>query len=221
VHQTKSARLNFPTKLTPVSGATNASFATFATSLYNHNKPIYHKMPTENNPIPIRIAQVLGITTSALLAGNTLSLSFFTISRLLESPTPLMLRQWKSMFLAEKVVSPPAATLAALSYFYLSYKSHVSSSSPFVSNSASISYAVAGLLSTGVIAYTFGIQTPTNIKLLKKADETSALEKSGTVVEVGLGEETAHKLVDNWGLLNLGRGVMLTASAVLGAWTAL
>jgi hypothetical protein len=177
-------------------------------------------MPTEN-PIPIRIAQVLGITTSALLAGNTLSLSFFTIPRLLESPTPLMLRQWKTMFLAGKVVSQPATALAALSYFYLSYDSHSSSSSPFVSNSASISYAVAGLLSIGIIAYTFGIQMPTNIKLLKKVDETSALEKSDTVVEVGLGEETAHKLVDNWGLLNLGRGVMLTASAVLGAWTAL
>jgi hypothetical protein len=174
-----------------------------------------------DKPMPIRIAQTLGITTSALLAGNTLSLSFFTIPRFLESPTPLMLRQWKAMFLAGKVLSPPAAALAALSYFYLSYDFHTSSTSPFVSNSVSISYLVAGTLSIGILGYTFGIQMPTNIKLLKKVDETSALEKTDEVVEVGLGEETAHKLVDNWGLLNLGSGFMLTVSAVLGAWTAL
>jgi len=40
-------------------------------------------------------------------------------------------------------------------------------------------------------------------------------------VEVGLGEETAHKLVDWWGVLNLGRAAMLVASGVVGVWTTL
>lgn len=35
------------------------------------------------------------------------------------------------------------------------------------------------------------------------------------------GEENAHVLVDWWGVLNLGRGVLITAAGVLGAWTAL
>jgi hypothetical protein len=62
---------------------------------------------------------------------------------------------------------------------------------------------------------------PTNNKLMQKAEETSALQKGDEVVEVGLGEETAHKLVDNWGLFNVMRGFMFTGSAVLGLWTAL
>ncbi len=112
-------------------------------------------MATER-PLPIRIAQTLGITVSALLAGNTLSLSFFLIPRLLESPTPLMLRQWKTMYITGRALVPPTTTLATLSYFYLSYNSHTSSTSPFTSNTASISYLVAGLLSIGVMPFTFG-----------------------------------------------------------------
>lgn len=69
--------------------------------------------------------------------------------------------------------------------------------------------------------FTLGIVMPTNNKLMRKAEEMSALEKEDEVVEVGLGEETAHKLVDNWGVLNLVGGLMFTGSAVLGLWTAL
>ncbi len=125
------------------------------------------------------------------------------------------------MYITGRALVPPTTTLATLSYFYLSYNSHTSSTSPFTSNTASISYLVAGLLSIGVMPFTLGIVMPTNNKLMRKAEEMSALEKEDEVVEVGLGEETAHKLVDNWGVLNLVGGLMFTGSAVLGLWTAL
>ena len=82
-------------------------------------------------------------------------------------------------------------------------------------------YLAAGALSVGIVPYTFIVLMPTNKKLLTKVDETKALGKEESIVEVGLGEETAHKLVDWWGVLNVPRGLMLAASAIVGTWTAL
>ena len=61
----------------------------------------------------------------------------------------------------------------------------------------------------------------TNNKLLNKAEETSALKAEDKIVEVGLGGETAHQLVDNWATLNLGRSVMLAMAAMLSTWATL
>jgi hypothetical protein len=174
-----------------------------------------------DSPLPIRLAQTLGITTSLIFAGVNASLSIFLIPRILESPTPLLLKQWSRMYEAGKAVGRPAGAIAALSFFYLSYHHHTTSVSSFVDNSQAWGYLTAGLLSIGIVPYTILVIMPTNNKLLKKADETRALEKEDHVVKVGLGEETAHQLADWWGVLNLGRGVMLTASGVLGLWLAL
>jgi len=54
-------------------------------------------MSTEAS-IPIRIAQTLGITSSLMLGGLSLGFSTFTVPRLMESPTPLMLRQFQKMY---------------------------------------------------------------------------------------------------------------------------
>ena len=61
----------------------------------------------------------------------------------------------------------------------------------------------------------------TNNKLLNKAEETSALKAEDKIVEVGLGGESAHQLVDKWATLNLGRAIMLATAAVLSAWVTL
>lgn len=57
---------------------------------------------------------------------------------------------------------------------------------------------------------------PTNKKLSAKLEESKA---TGYVVERE--DETAHQLVDTWGLLNLPRGLALLAGGVLGLWTAM
>ena len=46
-------------------------------------------------PTSIRAAQAAAIFLSAFSAGTNLSLSYFVVPRLLESPTPLMLQQWR------------------------------------------------------------------------------------------------------------------------------
>ena len=71
----------------------------------------------------------------------------------------------------------------------------------------------------GIVPYTLAVMLPTNHKLLQKVDETKALSIKDEVVEAGLGSETAHKLVDNWGVLNLGRAVMLGMASLVGIWT--
>ncbi|KAE8453669.1 hypothetical protein EG329_009180 [Mollisiaceae sp. DMI_Dod_QoI] len=171
------------------------------------------------NPLPIRLAQTLGLTSSLILAGQTLTLSTFLIPRLLDSPTPLMLRQWNTMYQTGKKQGPPFALISALSYWYLSYQSHLSPTS--AKSSKVIAYALAGALSIGIVPYTLAFLMSTNAKLLKKVEETKSLGKTEEITEVGLGNQSAHALVDWWGVLNLGRGLLLVASGVLGAWTAL
>ena len=175
-------------------------------------------MPT-NNPLPIRLAQTLGITSSLLFGGVCAGLSFFTIPRLLESPTPLMLRQWRKMFIAGKHAAIPGALLSSVSYFYLAYNA-LSSSNPFAGNGAGYSYLASGVLSVGIIPFTFAVLMPTNNKLEAKEEETRMLEKTDEVVEIGLAAgETAKVLVDRWGVLNLGRVGMLVTASVVGIWT--
>jgi len=135
-----------------------------------------------------------------------------------------MLRQWGHMFAAGKKNAPPFAALSALSYFYLAYATSRLSSHIPITNAHRVrvwAYAVAGLLTVGIVPYTFAVMREVNGKLLRKVEETSALGFKDEVVEVGLGEETAHKLVDKWGMLNLGRAAMLMAGSLVGTWTAL
>lgn len=100
---------------------------------------------------------------------------------------------------------------------YLSYYTH---QSPLLSHKWK-PYALAGASALGIVPWTLGVMYPTINKLLKKAEETAALANTDEVVEVGLGGETAHALVDKWGVLNLGRAALLTFAAALGTWTAL
>ncbi|EKD15970.1 uncharacterized protein L3040_003405 [Drepanopeziza brunnea f. sp. 'multigermtubi'] len=158
-------------------------------------------------PLPIRLAQTLGITTSLVLAGTSLSTSTTTIPRLLESPPALLLQQWRHMYAAGRATAPPVAAVAALSYFFLAYRARSGAGA----GAGAGMYVAAGLLSVGIVPYTFAVMMRTNRRLLGRAAEL------GVEVE-GEGEESAHQLVDRWGVLNLGRAAMLLASGLLGVW---
>jgi hypothetical protein len=73
-------------------------------------------------------------------------------------------------------------------------------------------------LVVGIVPYTLLFMNGTNNKLLEKAKEVEVLAKGDEYVE-SKGDGSAHQLVDWWGLLNLGRGVMLAVGGVLGVWT--
>ena len=167
-----------------------------------------------DSPLPIRVAQTLGLTTSLLLGGANLALSVHLIPRLLESPTPLLVRQWHAAYLLGKRTFPPLALLSSLSYFYLAYKGDALEGNR-------MGYLIAGLLTVGIVPYTALVMRGTNNKLIERRNEVGALGNQDTVVEVGLGNESAHALVDWWGVLNLGRGAMLSIAGIVGVWTAL
>jgi hypothetical protein len=109
--------------------------------------------------------------------------------------------------------------LSSLSYFYLAYRSH--NSNPFSSSlsSSTTAYALSGLLTIGIVPVTIIVMAPTNKKLQRKEEETRSLQAGDEVVQVGLGEENAHVLIDRWATLNLGRVVMLVAASLVGIWT--
>jgi hypothetical protein len=71
----------------------------------------------------------------------------------------------------------------------------------------------------GIIPVTLTVLMPTNKKLERKEEEMRALKDGDSVVEVGLGEENAHVLIDRWATLNLGRAAMLVVASVVGIWT--
>lgn len=170
------------------------------------------------SPLPIRVAQTIGLTTASTIAGVSFAISALLVPRILESPTPLLLQQWKHSFVAGKKSLPPLAGLSSASFFYLAYKAH---GTPTMLPRKWQLYLASGLLAVGIVPYTLLIMAPTNNKLLAKAEETSGLGIEDKIVEIGLGGETAHKLVDDWATLNVGRAFMLGLAAVIGTWNAL
>ncbi|KAK0669360.1 hypothetical protein QBC41DRAFT_320101 [Cercophora samala] len=155
-------------------------------------------------------------TSTLLLTAFTtgLSLTFSTLITplLLTSPTPLMLQQWKKVFLTGKTHMPPLSILSAIGFFYLAAKS------PAHRNL----WTTAGGLSVGVIPYTLALMMGTNNALLKReADLTARVKTSGAVVVSESEEKGAKELVDWWGVLNLGRTGMLLGAVGLGAWASL
>ncbi|KAL2062820.1 hypothetical protein VTL71DRAFT_5892 [Oculimacula yallundae] len=177
-------------------------------------------------PVPIRLAQTLGITTSLILAGSTLSTSMVTIPRILESPPNLLIQQWGHMYDVGKKTGPIASSIASSAFFYLAYKTHVSSlallntTGPWIGRNWL--YTLAGVLSVGIVPYTFAFILPTNKKLLRLVEGTRRIEMSKEEVVLQSQEErNAHQLVDWWAVLNLGRGAMLVGSGVLGVWASL
>lgn len=166
---------------------------------------------------PVRIAQVVGITTSAYLAGANTSLSFLSIPPLLLAPAPLAARQWRKMFEHGKTGAPPLALLSALSFSYLSYRFYGT-----LNHAKAELYAVCSILGIAIVPYTFIFMSKVNDKLSSKAEEAKALslEKMSAEVAAPKGEST-NELLDLWASHNFARGLFPLASSVLGLWTSL
>jgi len=169
-----------------------------------------------DNVSSIRLAQAVGITSSAFAGGAVAGISYFMVPELLKSPTPLLLKQWANCYNTGKKTIPPVAAIASACFFYLATKTPITTAKVKF-----YKYVVAGLLGVGIVPYTIGFMGKTNRKLHGKAEQTKSFNVTDEFVEAGVQQETAHWLIDHWAILNLGRAVLLLASAGLGAWTAL
>ena len=169
-------------------------------------------------PVSIRLAQAVGLTTSSALAGSTFTISAMLVPRLLESPSPLLLKQWRHTFDVGRVSMPPLASICTLCFGYLAYEAR---RAPNATPRLWQMYTASATLCIGIIPYTLTAMASTNNKLANKAEETSALKAEDKIVEIGLGGESAHQLLDKWATLNLGRAIMLATAAAISTWATL
>ncbi|KAL0931438.1 uncharacterized protein CTRU02_214173 [Colletotrichum truncatum] len=159
----------------------------------------------------LRNIQTSTVFLNTTLAGLNLGLSVFVVPRLLESPTPLMLRQWTNMFKRTSRTFPLPVLLCTLSYWYMAYAlRHLPTKSRL--------FTAAGALCLTIIPWTKFLMLSINKKLFKKAEET----KDMGIMAIGLTqeeEEGAKYLVDQWGLYNLGRSIAIGLGGVVGLYT--
>ncbi len=179
------------------------------------------------DPLQIRLAQASAIFFSATSAGASFAISAFVVPRLLESPVPVMLRQFARTYITGRNVVGSASVVASLPYFYLSSRYGLSG----LTADKGRAYLAAGLLTVAVAPYTRIFMMRVNRILLSRAEGVELVEKeAGTIEETGEAaaaeEETAwvkgegsKYLVDRWGVLNLGRTLLLMGSAIVGLGT--
>lgn len=172
-------------------------------------------MPSSGSPL-IRTAQATSIFLSALSCGVNLADSFLLVPRLLESPTPLMVRQWQRSYNITVVFFPSILQPVAAIFYYLSWHFRRAGGGGGASTQSKL-YLAAGLLCSAIGPYTWFVVFPTNKKIMRKVEETKDLMATEEVMETnGARAESAKWLVDHWGVLNLPRGIMMGVAGILG-----
>lgn len=102
----------------------------------SHNGTFFTDSPSAG----LRVAQVLGLTSTAFLTGmhiagkdscsrstkiytgKAFAASFSTTPALLEAPAPLLARQWKKQFDTDKFVAPAIALFSSGVFSYIAYR---------------------------------------------------------------------------------------------------
>ncbi|KAI9884883.1 MAG: hypothetical protein M1823_003324 [Watsoniomyces obsoletus] len=171
-------------------------------------------------PTSIRVAQTLGITTSAILSGAIAWTSYAFVPALLQAPPSTLVQQWQQVYDTGKATAPPTALLVFASWAYVAYRH---AQQPLASISGKwTSYAVASVSAIAIVPYTLLVMADTNRKLYAKANEARLLGSS-TTDEVTTEQErkSVKQLLDRWATLNVVRAVFPLITAVVGTWTAL
>ncbi|KAI9704555.1 MAG: hypothetical protein M1820_005468 [Bogoriella megaspora] len=162
-------------------------------------------------PIGMRIAQVVGITSAAFLAGSTANFSFAGIPTILAAPESSRPKLWHTMFNIGKKSGPGVAVVGSLAFVYLAARFRV----PFSL------YTASAILLPSIVPYTYAFIGATNVKLLARLDNLSSGASSTDAAEKGVrAKEETDELLKRWGQVNWGRVVLVGAAAVSGLWAA-
>ncbi|GAB7360484.1 hypothetical protein MBLNU230_g8435t1 [Neophaeotheca triangularis] len=178
--------------------------------------------------IPIRTAQVLGLTGTAFLSGLITTFSLIAVpgiaSTLPSKPSSgpeahgnqkpshpwTAARQWQHMYLRGKYLVPPFALACSATFGSLALRlwprSETVSGHSLVLLAPGYLYAAAALLVPGIVPFTLGVMMPTN----------DALEG---IVAQGPGAARADEvgeLMQKWKVLNYTRASMVAVAAMLG-----
>jgi len=168
------------------------------------------------NSAQICAVQAVGLTSSALLGGAILALSYAAIPPLYHAPNSLSAKQWRVIYQKGLMVAPPFAALTSIIYGFLSY-TFKQASRP----NAEL-YGLAAASVVGVIPYTIFFMSGINDELTARAAraEMSDAKDKVSQVELQKGESTKELLV-KWAFHNAVRGVFPFVATALGMWATL
>ncbi|RKF62993.1 Anthrone oxygenase encC [Erysiphe neolycopersici] len=105
-------------------------------------------------PISVRVAQAVGIFGALFSAGSMICTSRLVIPAIRQSPTPLLLSQWKNIYTIGSRTAPKMALITSTAMAYVSYH--------FCSSSEGKLWALASVLAISIIPYTIVVVFPTN-----------------------------------------------------------
>ncbi|KAI9801863.1 MAG: hypothetical protein M1833_002177 [Piccolia ochrophora] len=171
------------------------------------------------NSTVIRVAQTVGITSSALIAGSLMSISLIGVPAIMEAPGPLLLHQWHAMYTRGKNNMPKIAAVSLLCHGYVTYAAYNSKVIPLRQKWPI--FALGGLSTIAIIPFTFAVMHQTNQQLLRKEEASRGVSKTDDMVQAGLNDEAVRPLVDRWGIMNLVRGSLPAIGALAACWAAL
>ncbi|KAL3472458.1 hypothetical protein BJX99DRAFT_262246 [Aspergillus californicus] len=166
-------------------------------------------------PPAIRVAQAVGLTGAAWLAGDISAYSFYAIPSLVKShrdyqaPVTLIVKQWRDMYNVGKIKNPPIAALTAAAFAYLAWAVPNSTAGEVLApENAAVLYSIAAVLTVSIVPWTIGVMTKTNRKLLDLAE--------GIWVPSEKTSEEVEGLLGKWIGFNLVRALFPLAGAVVG-----
>jgi len=180
-------------------------------------------------PSAVRFAQILGLTSSAFLAGSNATYTFVTIPTILtHSPTAdsdekTVISQWRTMYNIGFYATGPQCALTFSTFAFLAYsvRHHA-----FLRNM----YIATALICPSILPFTLTVQRALNGALSLRAEklvgkgwgtqaERYALENTkAKEMEKAVGTE---ELVETWAKYNAVRAFIGVVGAAMGAWTCL
>ncbi|KAH9828894.1 hypothetical protein Tdes44962_MAKER02322 [Teratosphaeria destructans] len=172
---------------------------------------------TSKLPTSLRVAQILGITSTAFLAGKTFTSSFSATPAFLHAPAPLLAKQWRTSFTSDQFLAPAITLFSTATFAWLAYRDPTKASSR-----QSTLRLIAATLLTSMIPYSYFCLEPLNRRLLKKASDLSSASLTDADVEASVSkDDSVHALVDKWAVVNLGRTILSGVAAIAATWAAL
>ncbi|KAF8419872.1 hypothetical protein EV426DRAFT_262274 [Tirmania nivea] len=174
-------------------------------------------------------AKIIALAGSGILTGGILSLSFFTTPILLLAPSPLAQKQWSYLYNLGKKTMPLLSLLTSVSYLVLSrlYTSSLITTHPIVplTHRKPFLYLLSSGLTLSMVPYTMIFMRST-IAGLEKArqllGEAARGEKGAEREEIEnmkvMEGKNTKQLIDQWGMLNLGRAALTGLGFLVGIW---
>ncbi|KZF24471.1 hypothetical protein L228DRAFT_281540 [Xylona heveae TC161] len=153
----------------------------------------------------LRVAQAVGLTSSAFLSGFIFSISTITVPAILPNPPSTILKSWSIAYNRGKMIAPSMALTSALANLYVAYKTE------------DVVPVVAAALAIGIVPWTILVMLKTNKALMEREQRTRTVHAT-TEVKVEIEEEGVRALTDRWATLNLVRAGLVLSSAAVAAW---